>query len=781
MSFKLIAIRPLKDCNIKFLKNLKKGEIYQFYNDYDFLNYQNDKIKEFEEVSIIKYNSTIPENLFDSGKLKINISAIVGKNGSGKSSLVELLYVTFYNLSVIEKILVKNFKNNQEVIIDQLRTDLNSAIDELKNTEYLNEESLDKLIMFLGTFKKQILTRNSKNDFSPEKNMPFYKEIERLIELNEQKYLSDEDFEAVNLMLKNKIDVDKFKSHIELLDKLKNKANIFIKNINTEILFHITEGNNNDIFSIIIQGEKIVLQKFKMDGDSFKKEKLLNSDEIKQFLKKDFFYTLAMNYSFYALNSNDLGLWLKNIFHKNDSYQMPIVLNPMRTKGVIDVNTETELTKSRLLYNLFHPLVIGSKLEPNNINGKTPFKIKVRIKHEKLIESLIKETVDFVTFHLIDKYYSYIPIIIKVFNLQVYTTTTVQRICFQYILNKIFNILEHYQTYKKEENYKILIENNDIEFERLLISLRDDDDSHITLKIKQAINFLKYYENKIERVFISVNKESKDLLNDEFEIDIIEYSKIITEIIIENEGGLLNYLLPSFFEYDLIFKDNSSFSLLSSGEKQLVFGINTIIYHIININSVFENNDKTLRTYQYINMIYDEIELYYHPDLQRKFLNELYSEMSKLNTKNIKGLNIIFITHSPFILSDIPKQNILYLKNEETEINKKKVFLATPQDYKTMSSFGANITDLLADSFFIEDGLIGDFAKSKINNVLNDLLSKKKVTKKRQSEIKKIINIIDEPIIKMKLEDLYKEKFSEILDKENRIIELLNELKKLQG
>ena len=40
---------------------------------------------------------------------------------------------------------------------------------------------------------------------------------------------------------------------------------------------------------------------------------------------------------------------------------MPIVLNPMRKSGIIDVNTETELTKSRLLYNLFYPLVISCR------------------------------------------------------------------------------------------------------------------------------------------------------------------------------------------------------------------------------------------------------------------------------------------------------------------------------------------------------------------------------------------------------------------------------------
>ncbi len=32
MSFKLIAIRPLKGCNEKFRKNLIPNQIYKFYN-----------------------------------------------------------------------------------------------------------------------------------------------------------------------------------------------------------------------------------------------------------------------------------------------------------------------------------------------------------------------------------------------------------------------------------------------------------------------------------------------------------------------------------------------------------------------------------------------------------------------------------------------------------------------------------------------------------------------------------------------------------------------------
>ena len=40
--------------------------------------------------------------------------------------------------------------------------------------------------------------------------------------------------------------------------------------------------------------------------------------------------------------------WLNSVFHKNDGYQFPLVLNPFRSDGVIDVNNERILTQNRV-------------------------------------------------------------------------------------------------------------------------------------------------------------------------------------------------------------------------------------------------------------------------------------------------------------------------------------------------------------------------------------------------------------------------------------------------
>src|SRR4029077_4900549 len=68
-----------------------------------------------------------------------------------------------------------------------------------------------------------------------------------------------------------------------------------------------------------------------------------------------FFYTIAINFSHYAYNTTSLQSdtkWLDGLFHKNDGYQTPIVINPYRENGNIDINTENHLVRSRLIVTL---------------------------------------------------------------------------------------------------------------------------------------------------------------------------------------------------------------------------------------------------------------------------------------------------------------------------------------------------------------------------------------------------------------------------------------------
>lgn len=138
--------------------------------------------------------------------------------------------------------------------------------------------------------------------------------------------------------------------------------------------------------------------------------------------------------------------------------------------------------------------------------------------------------------------------------------------------------------------------------------------------------------------------------------------------------------------------------------------------------------------YHYVNIVFDEIELYFHPDLQKDFIYDLLENIKRLKyitsdkNERIKGLNFIFATHSPFILSDIPVQNILKL--EYDEITKSSV-----QIVEGRQTFAANIHDLLANNFFFKDKIfIGRKADDYLKELIKDIMDLKKKNKRLSFE-----------------------------------------------
>ena len=173
---------------------------------------------------------------------------------------------------------------------------------------------------------------------------------------------------------------------------------------------------------------------------------------------------------------------------------------------------------------------------------------------------------------------------------------------------------------------------------------------------------------------------------------------------------------------------------LSSGEKGLLDLFSS--FHSIETD-ILQNE---------ILIFIDEGDTFFHPNWKIKFVNSMVENMPKI-FKN-KKVQIVFTTHEPLTLSDMPNDNIIYLdkKNEEARILKG---IERPQ-----KSFGANITDLLADSFFVNQGLVGQFAKRKINDVIKWLNDEQKDLLLKE-KYRKIIEIIDEPLVKSKLMDMY--------------------------
>jgi hypothetical protein len=183
------------------------------------------------------------------------------------------------------------------------------------------------------------------------------------------------------------------------------------------------------------------------------------------------------------------------------------------------------------------------------------------------------------------------------------------------------------------------------------------------------------------------------------------------------------------------------------------------------------------QTIKTIWLLLDEFELYLHPEWQRTIFNNLHQYLPKLFPD--KKIQLILSSHSPFIASDLPKENIILLKKGEHR------FCELEDKSKLPKTFGANIHELLTESFFMQDGLIGEFARLKIAELIEKINLATKLSKMETDEMLSVINLIGEPFIRSKLSEMVYAK-AELSDSEKieKQIELkekeLEDLKKLR-
>ena len=180
----------------------------------------------------------------------------------------------------------------------------------------------------------------------------------------------------------------------------------------------------------------------------------------------------------------------------------------------------------------------------------------------------------------------------------------------------------------------------------------------------------------------------------------------------ENYIDLLYISMQDEIEFNYFSENGASFNSLSHGEKTIYsFVVNLVNYNKEEFLFILDEPDNTL-----------------HPDWQKKFLNELIEIINKLGKK----AHIIITTHSPFLLSDLPKENVIFL-----EKNEKGNCKNSTKETK-IETFGANIHTLLAHGFFMKDGLMGEFAKDKIQSIIkyHEEILEKELTKEENKEQK---------------------------------------------
>ena len=205
------------------------------------------------------------------------------------------------------------------------------------------------------------------------------------------------------------------------------------------------------------------------------------------------------------------------------------------------------------------------------------------------------------------------------------------------------------------------------------------------------------------------------------------------------------YLSVKFTNYlDFIFShDNKQITNLSSGEYTLLALFSRIFWLKFKTGINLEKN---------ILFLIDEAELAFHPRWQRSFIKYFVDFLAK--SYSSYNVQVILTSHSPFILSDLPPNNVIFLK----DVNGVTKNVSNLENFP--NTLAANIHELLSDSFFMDNKLVGDYVKDKIQAVIQ-LLQKESLDDDEKSYIKDFIEILGEPFLKAKLLDLYNKKYEQ--------------------
>lgn len=451
---------------------------------------------------------------------------------------------------------------------------------------------------------------------------------------------------------------------------------------------------------------------------------------IKEKLSNFFFYTLVNNYSIYAYNSfdykeentsleyeakirkkkyatDDERSWLNGIFHKNDGYQVPLVLSPYRDKGNININLENELSKERLMALMIMPKqyfrVINNHLKVCgiSISRKRYAYDAQRIREKGYYKNLSQAGFSKIEKMLVELWGAVIAEDLTRYKDRRYFQEAIDYLTYKTL--KISVLYSQYKRYFYANHHNIRSRVDEKQLKALVIRLSLDK-SHITRKIRHILAYICYgmYENQLEYDISLLSDKAKEIIDKE----VAKGNPFGKQFIY----GIDDLVPPPIFDVKIQLVDQQNgndvaFETLSSGEKQQAFVVSSILYHLGNIESVFRDNNKNRIAYSNVCIILEEIELYFHPQFQKNLIKYILDGIKQMSFVHIKGIQLLMVTHSPFVLSDIPTSNILALEN------------GMQSDTK-LQTFGANIYDMLNTSFFLHNSTIGDFVQWLIGRII---------------------------------------------------------------
>lgn len=705
LDFKSLTIYP--EC--QYRKNLETG-VYSF-NDWDLPEFYGQNVR---------------------------LHAIVGKNGSGKSSLLDIMIRIINNVGSM-----------------MCRKEIREASDRVRYARHIYAD-----LAFRATFviEEDLISMAEKNDVHEGKIC--VRDTCLWIEYDQDAYwLSDTTIlksslqeNAISQLLMRKYE-NRFHDYSDMRPN-ERKHELAAK------LFYTIATN----YSML-----------GFQSADYADEESLEYDEEIQMIDKDG-RILVDNQGRHIVTEGwvDKKNWITGVFHKNDGYMCPLVLNPYRDGGVINMNNEASLTVSRLsalliMYLSNRPLIDDYQLDYISYEFKVDFYKRfdaIFDKDDKDKKNLLADGGDLKIFRsaaIKEKSWSWtildeLDIPIETYHKDIEVASRL------YIAYKVLNIAAtypHYAEYRKFgkinkvfDGFKQVPAHTQL---RKLIKEIVNRKTHVEQKFHQALRFIK-------RINEQRNNGPVDLAWLDERFKYADY----TEHIPQNEtiktlDDCMRILPPGIFQQTIYMKrvvkgevvaSEIPFSKMSSGQRQMLYQLSTLVYHCVNLNSVPKEETR----YHNLNIILDEIEVCFHPEYQRMFISRLLELLCQtLHLNDIFGIHIWLTTHSPFILSDIPEPLITYMKHGHRMTNEER------RKEGILPPMAANVSDLLHQSFFLEQGFIGEYVRQKIKNLVKHL-GGELAGEWSAETAKTFITNIREPYISHQLKRLYRKCYEKDID-----------------
>ena len=261
-----------------------------------------------------------------------------------------------------------------------------------------------------------------------------------------------------------------------------------------------------------------------------------------------------------------------------------------------------------------------------------------------------------------------------------------------------------------------------------------------------------YVESIIGIVIIFIEiRENGSLVDSNSSSILLKYTNNNRFLFEKLNDRLLQYTKSKKSTRDLCYNLNENFNNynliretpnyhMSTGEGNLI----EIFSQLFTYLKIYEGNVDN------IVLLVDEIETAMHLEWSRRLIKILINNLSEILKDEGKGrkIQLIFTTHSPYMLSDIKPGNVIMLeKNQATGYSEGKVL---------QNTFAKNIQEIMKDNLI--DNIYGDFALAKIDSMISILNGE--VQEGNEEELLKEIHLISEPILRNKLLEMYDKKYN---------------------